>query len=232
MKPYMNSLAGALALALSTAALAQDVTHKPVTGTDRKKTTATATSKPPTVEPETPAQSQTTTTQSTTSTNAVPDEAGNPVAVQKSTDTTQTMTTEPAAPGEPAHSSTNQTTTVAPDATGNPATTKTTTTTQPAKDQTGATITAATAADVKAGVPVFYSKGGVVGKIESVSAKGAVVDTGTVKAAVPVASFAKNDKGLVISMSKAELDAAAKPSATAKTTTTKTTTTKTTKKPK
>ena len=53
--------------------------------------------------------------------------------------------------------------------------------------------------------------------------------TGTVKANIPVASFAKNDKGLVISMSKTEIDAAAKPAAANKTTTT---TTKTTKKPK
>jgi len=222
-------LAGLLAAVCSSAALAQDVTHKPVTGADRKKTTAPATTAP-TVSPETPAQTQTTTTQSTTSTNAVPDEAGNPVAVQKSTDTTQTTTTEPAAPGAPAQSSTSQTTTVAPDASGTQTATTTTTTTQPAKDQTGATVTAATAADVKAGVPVFDAKGGVVGKVDSVSAKGAVVNTGIVKATVPMASFAKNDKGLVISMSKAEIDAAAKPAATA-TTTTKTTT-KTTKKPK
>ena len=222
MNIYMKTIAGAMALALSTAAVAQDITHKPVTGADRKKTPA------PTVAPQTPAQSQTTTTQSTTSTNAVPDEAGNPV-VQKSTDTTQTTTTEPAAPGAPAQSQTTSTTTVAPDATGNPTATTTTTTTQPAKDDSGAAVTAATAADVKAGVPVFDAKGDIVGKVDSVSAKGAVVDTGSVKATVPLASFAKNDKGLVISMSKAEIDAAAKPAAT---TTSSKKTTRTTKKPK
>ena len=105
-----------------------------------------------------------------------------------------------------------------PDASGAPAATTTTTTTQQAADQTGATVTAATAADVKAGVPVFDSKGGVVGKIESVSAKGAVVKAGTARATIPVASFGKNDKGLVISMTKAEIEAAAKPSKTTKTT--------------
>jgi hypothetical protein len=225
MKFHIYGLTGALVLSLSTAALAQDVTKKPETGADRKKATAPAQTTAPTVAPETPAQSQTTTTQSTTSTTAVPDATGNPVAVEKSTDTTQTTTTQPAPPGAPAQSQSTSTTTVAPDAAGNPTATTTTTTTQPAKDQTGATVTAATAADVKAGVPVFDSKGGVVGKVESVNAKGAVVDTGTVKAAVPIASFAKNDKGLVISMTKAQLDAAAKA-------TTKTTTTKTTKKPK
>lgn len=215
MRLKLNSLAGIIALVVSTAATAQSVTQKPVTGADRKKATAA-----PTIAPQTPAQTQTTTTQSSSSTNAVPDEAGNPVAVQKTTDTTQTTTTQPANSSAPAQSSTSQTTsttTVAPDATGAPAATTTTTTTEPAKDQTGATITAATAADVKAGVPVFDAKGGVVGKVDSVSAKGAVIDTGTVKATVPAASFAKNDKGLVISMSKAEIEAAAKTAPTTKT---------------
>ena len=205
MKLYMQSVAGALALALSTAAMAQDVTQKPVTGADRKKSTKPA----PTVAPDTPAKTQTTTTESTTSTSAVPDESGNAVAVQKSTDTTQTTTTEPAAPGASVQSQTKSTTTVAPDATGAPAATTTTTTTEPAKDATGATVKAATAADVKAGVPVFDQKGGVVGKVESVSAKGAVVSTGKAKAEIPLESFGKNDKGLVMSMTKAELDAAA-----------------------
>jgi hypothetical protein len=70
--------------------------------------------------------------------------------------------------------------------------------------------TAATAADVKAGAAVSDQDGGTVGKIDSVSGTQAVVDTGTVRAKVPISSFAKNDKGLVISMTKAELEAAAK----------------------
>lgn len=69
--------------------------------------------------------------------------------------------------------------------------------------------TAATEADVKAGVSVFDSKGGSVGKVESVDAKGAVIDTGKVKARVPISSLARNDKGLVISMTASEIEAAA-----------------------
>jgi hypothetical protein len=68
----------------------------------------------------------------------------------------------------------------------------------------------ATAADVKAGTSVYDEKGGLVGKIVSVSGKGAVVDTGVVKATIPVSSIAKSDKGPVIGMTKAEIDAAAK----------------------
>jgi hypothetical protein len=74
--------------------------------------------------------------------------------------------------------------------------------------------TAATAADVKAGVSVRDQNGAMVGKIESVSSKGAVLNTGTVKVTVPVSGFAKGDNGLVIAMSKADIDAAAKKSPT------------------
>lgn len=174
----------------------------------------------PTVQPQTPAKTQTTTTQTTSSSTAVPDGSGTPVAVQKTTDTTQTTTTQPAnspVPDQSATSRTVSTTTVAPDATGAPATTTTTTTTKPATDQTGAVVRVATAADVKAGVPVFDPKGGVVGKVESVTSKGAVVTTGKAKAEIPVSSFGKNDKGLVLSMTRAEIESAAaksvKPSA-------------------
>lgn len=193
MRLHLNSAAGVLALLISSGAMAQ--------------TQPTA----PAVTPQSPAQTKTTTTQSTTSTGVVPDEAGG-VAAQKTTDTTATTTTQPAN-GTPQSSTsqTTSTTTVKPDEPG--VATTTTTTTQPATDQTGATVTAATAADVKAGVPVFDQKGGVVGKVESVSAKGAVVSTGKAKAMVPVSSFGKNGKGLVISMTKTELDATAAKSA-------------------
>ena len=43
----------------------------------------------------------------------------------------------------------------------------------------------------------------------------AVVNTGTVKVSIPVSSFAKNDKGLVIAMTKAGIDAAAQSQAEA-----------------
>lgn len=68
---------------------------------------------------------------------------------------------------------------------------------------------AATAADVKAGAMVHDPKGGMVGTIESVNATGAVVATGKSRVQLPLGSFAKNDAGLVISLSQSELDAQA-----------------------
>jgi hypothetical protein len=147
----------------------------------------------------------------------VTDATGTMTAVQKTTDTTQTTSEQPATATSPTTTSTTSTTTVSTDpTTGAPAATTTTTTTEPATDAKGAAVTAATEADFKAGVPVFDQKGGVVGKVESVSAKGAVVSTGKARAEIPTASFGKNDKGLVMSMTKAELEAAAAPKAAAK----------------
>ena len=174
-------------------------------------TPALAQTTAPTVQPDTPAKAKTTTTQTQSTTAPVATPSGT-VAVQKTTDTTQTTTTQPAS-GAPAQSATTQSTSTsptAPDATGAATTTTTTTTTEPAADATGAKVTAATAADIKKDVPVYDQKGGVVGKIESVSAKGAVVNTGKARAEIPMESFGKNDKGLVMSMTKVELEAAAK----------------------
>jgi hypothetical protein len=70
-------------------------------------------------------------------------------------------------------------------------------------------VVAVTEADVKAGDAVHDTTGGSVGTIESVAANGAVISTGKSRIQVPLASLGKNDKGLVIAMSKAELDAAA-----------------------
>jgi hypothetical protein len=67
-------------------------------------------------------------------------------------------------------------------------------------------------ADLKSGLSVYDQKGGLVGKIESVSSKGAVVSTGKTRATIPVSSFGKSDKGLAIAMTKDEIDAAAKKS--------------------
>jgi hypothetical protein len=67
----------------------------------------------------------------------------------------------------------------------------------------------ATSADIKAGASVRDQNGGTVGKIESVSSKGVVVSTGKVRVTIPSSSFAKGDKGLVIGMTKEEIDAAA-----------------------
>lgn len=75
-----------------------------------------------------------------------------------------------------------------------------------------AQLAKATSADVKSGMSVHDSSGGLVGKVVSSSAKGVVIDTGSIKASIPLSSLAKNDKGLVLGMTKAELEAAAKKS--------------------
>jgi hypothetical protein len=66
-----------------------------------------------------------------------------------------------------------------------------------------------TKADVKKGVAVYDAKGGRIGKIESVSGENAVVSTGTARASIPISSFAKNDKGLMLATTKAEINAQA-----------------------
>lgn len=71
-------------------------------------------------------------------------------------------------------------------------------------------VAPATEADVKKGASVVDQKGDAVGTVESVSAEGAVVSTGNARVQLPLNSFGKNDKGLVIGMSKSELEAAAK----------------------
>lgn len=79
-----------------------------------------------------------------------------------------------------------------------------------AEAQAGDTqVVAATSADVTAGATVRDTAGSMVGTIESVSASGAVVATGKSRVQIPVTSFGKNDRGLVLAMSKTELDAAA-----------------------
>ncbi|MBV9529193.1 hypothetical protein [Sphingomonas sp.] len=140
---------------------------------------------------QTPTQTQTTTTDS--STTAVPGTPATPAQTQ--TTTTQSTTTTPTDPaGTP----------VGPSAT---ATSTSTTTTS------AGAATAATAADVKKGLTVYDAKGGRIGTVESVSGKDAVVSTGTARASIPISSFAKNDKGLVLATTKAEIDAQAKASA-------------------
>ena len=140
---------------------------------------------------QTPTQTQSTTTNS--STTAVPGTPATPAQTQTTTTKSTTTTPTDAATGAPVGPSASSTTT------------STTTT-------SAAATKAATAADVKKGAAVFDQNGGEVGKIESVSGKNAVLSTGTTRATVPVSSFAKNDKGLVIGMTKAEIDAQAKKS--------------------
>lgn len=105
----------------------------------------------------------------------------------------QAQTTPPTAPGA-----------TAPAATA-PAATQSTTTTTTA--QAGAAAPA-TQADFAAGAMVHDQTGGMVGRIETADATGAVVSTGTVRAKLPLTSFARNAQGLVISMTKAQLEAA------------------------
>jgi hypothetical protein len=83
------------------------------------------------------------------------------------------------------------------------------TATTDATAQAGA-VQAATKADIKAGVAVVDQAGAPVGKVESVTASGAVVSTGAARVQIPLESFGKNEKGLVIAMSKTQLEAAAK----------------------
>jgi hypothetical protein len=142
----------------------------------------------------------TTTTESTTTTQ--------PTTTPATPSTTQTTTTEPTTTpeGQPATTTQTTTTETLPTTTpeGQPAATTTQTTT------TETQVTAATAADLKAGASVYDQIGGLVGKIDSADDKGAVVNTGKARAEIPIASFGKNDKGLVVTITKAEIDAQAK----------------------
>ena len=70
-------------------------------------------------------------------------------------------------------------------------------------------VTAAEPADFRTGLEVRDPQGGLVGTVESVDGEGAVVSTGNLRAKLPFQSFGKNNLGLVISLSRAELEAAA-----------------------
>ena len=69
-------------------------------------------------------------------------------------------------------------------------------------------IVVATPADLQAGVAVLDPQGGMVGTVEQVEADGAIVSTGNVRAKMPLESFGKNNRGLVISMTRADFEAA------------------------
>lgn len=77
----------------------------------------------------------------------------------------------------------------------------------PALAQTAPAAPAAASANVTAGATVFDPAGNPVGTIESVNGANAVLSTGTAKAAIPVTSFAKGAKGLVVGVTKADLEA-------------------------
>lgn len=80
---------------------------------------------------------------------------------------------------------------------------------QAAAPAQGAAATGAAAApQVTVGATVSDSAGGQVGTISAVGNGTATVDTGTAKAAIPTTSFGTGKSGLVISMTKAQLEAA------------------------
>ena len=62
--------------------------------------------------------------------------------------------------------------------------------------------------DVTVGSEIRDSKGVVLGKVDSVSMSAAVVSAEGGKVEVPLESFGKNNKGLLLSLTKAEFDAA------------------------
>ncbi len=70
-------------------------------------------------------------------------------------------------------------------------------------------VTAATSADVMAGAQVRDQSGAPVGTIESVNGEAAVLSTGTVRAEIPISSFGKDSQGLVLAMTRSQLEAAA-----------------------
>jgi len=73
--------------------------------------------------------------------------------------------------------------------------------------QTPAPAATAAPAAVTAGATVVDTTGAPVGTIESVSGANAVLSTGTAKASIPVASFAKGPNGLVVGITKSDLEA-------------------------
>jgi preprotein translocase subunit YajC len=84
---------------------------------------------------------------------------------------------------------------------------------QSAPESTATTPAASSAAPatatVTAGAQVFDQTGGTVGRIDTVEGQFAVLATDKSKVRLPLTSFAKGDKGLVIGMTKDQIDAAA-----------------------
>ncbi len=71
------------------------------------------------------------------------------------------------------------------------------------------TAPTATSAAPTVGGTVYDAQGGTVGTIASTDGTNAVVDTGSVKAAIPLSSFGAGPNGPILAMTKAELEAAA-----------------------
>ncbi len=60
-----------------------------------------------------------------------------------------------------------------------------------------------------AGATIYDPQGAAVGTIVSVTAEAVIVNTGTNQVALPPAAIGHNEKGLLVSVTKADLDAAA-----------------------
>lgn len=147
-----------------------------------------------------------------------------PTTTTKSTTTTQTPSMPSMTPAMPSTMTPPSTDPIAaapamPDSSATTTTATTTTTADP-----NAATALATPADLKVGALVFDAKGGEVGTIESAKGDTAVVSTGKARSELPLTSFGKNDKGLVVSLTKAELDAQAPAVKTTTKATTKTST--------
>lgn len=71
-------------------------------------------------------------------------------------------------------------------------------------------IKPATQADVKVGAAVSDSAGVSFGKVEAVDAQGVTVSSGAIRAKLPLSSVGVGPNGLVISVTKAEFEAAAR----------------------
>ncbi len=81
---------------------------------------------------------------------------------------------------------------------------------QPSAQAQASPTRIATAADVTAGAQVRDTAGAPVGTVETVDADSAVVSTGSVRADIPIASFGHNGQGLVLAMTREQLEAAAR----------------------
>lgn len=81
--------------------------------------------------------------------------------------------------------------------------------TAPAPTPSPAPAPAPAGATVAAGATIYDPQGGVVGTVASTDGVNAIVDTGSVKAAVPLGSFGAGPSGPLLALTKAQLEAAA-----------------------
>ena len=80
-------------------------------------------------------------------------------------------------------------------------------------DQAAAGAKAQQAASVTQGATVMDSQGVTIGTVKSVDSQYALVDMQGTEVKLPLSAFATRDNGLMLGMTKAQLEAAAKPAA-------------------